>query len=476
MLNRRFSIARKLHPKTLHLLFIAALLALVLGIAPAKPVQAEPVPLAGAVSPGGLLNPDGTLDTTTGFQGPLDLRGWEVTLDGERGPLFKPVSRPAAPPIAWQALPNQGLNGEVYALAVSGDELYVGGEFTQTADGSLTDLYNIARYNTTEGTWHALPNRGLAGIVWALAVFGDDLYVGGGFAQTADGSLTDLGNIACYDTSADTWHALPNKGLDQWVTTLAVSGDDLYVGGGFTQTGDGSLMNLGYIARYNTTAGEWVPLPNQGLNGEVYALAVSGTDLYVGGYFDQTGDGSLTHLGNIARYDTSAGTWHPLPNQGLKGSVDALALSGTVLYVGGWFDQTGGGAQTDLGSIVHYDTTAGEWHALPNQGLDGWVETLAVSGDDLYVGGYFTQTADGSLTDLYNIARYDTTDGSWYPLPNRGLNDIVRTLAVSGGDLYVGGDFTGTADESLTDLGRIARCTLGVTTVVNVYLPLVFAK
>jgi len=105
MLNRRSSLTRKPHAKALHLLFIAALLALALGTTPAKPVQADPASLAGAVSPGELLNPDGTLDTTTGFQGTLDLRGWEVTLDGERGPLFKSVSRPTAPPIAWHALP-----------------------------------------------------------------------------------------------------------------------------------------------------------------------------------------------------------------------------------------------------------------------------------------------------------------------------------------------------------------------------------
>jgi len=377
MLNRRFSIARKLHPKTLHLLFIAALLALVLGTAPAKPVQAKPAPLAGAISPGGLLNPDGTLDTTTGFQGTLDLRGWEVTLDSERGPLFKPVSRPAAPPIAWHALPNKGLNDGVRALAVSGGDLYVGGSFGQTGDGTLKNLGQIVRYDTTTGVWHALPNKGLEDTyVIALAVSGDDLYVGGRFYRTGDGTLTDLGNIARYDTSAGTWHALPNQGLDSWVYTLAVSGGDL--------------------------------------------------------------------------------------------------------YMGGWFDQTGDGALTDLGQIVRYDTTTGVWHALPNQGLDGSVGTLAVPGDDLYVGGRFTGTGDGSLTDLGNIARYDTTAGTWHALPNQGLDGSpygsVRALAMYEGDLYVGGHFDQTGDGSLTDLGHIARCTLDVTTVVNVYLPLVIAK
>jgi len=295
MLNRRFSFTRKPHPKALHLLFIAALLALALGTTPAKPVQADPAPLAGAVSPGGLLNPDGTLDTTAGFQGTLDLRGWEVTLDGERGPLFKPASRLATPTILWHALPNLGLaapfggSSSVEALAVSGDDLYVGGCFCTTGDGSVTDLGGIARYDTTTGTWHAL-NMGLSCFmgcsrVNAMAVSGDDLYVGGAFYQ-AVGGPTNLGNIARYDTKTGTWHALPNEGLIELfkgLHALAVIGDYLYVGGYFDQTGDGSLTDLGNIARYNITAGTWHALPNKGLSFLVNALAVSGDDLYVGG-------------------------------------------------------------------------------------------------------------------------------------------------------------------------------------------------
>jgi len=145
---------------------------------------------------------------------------------------------------------------------------------------------------------------------------------------------------------------LPNQGLDNDVRALAVSGSDLYVGGDFTQTGDGTLTSLGRIARYDTTAGTWNALPNQGLDGYVYALAVSGSDLYVGGYFTQTGDGTLTNLGRIARYDTMGGIWNALPNQGLNNTVLALAVSGSDLYVGGYFSQTGDGTLTNLGRIV----------------------------------------------------------------------------------------------------------------------------
>ena len=267
MLNRRISVIRRplstagAFAKTLQHIFIAVLLIVVLGIALLQPTQAESAVSSGDVSPYGLLNPDGTLDMSTGFQGTLDLRGWQVTLDGERGPVLEPASF-SAPSQAhtWNALPNQGLNGGVFALAVSGSDLYVGGYFVQTSDGTLTNLGRIARFDTSDNTWHALPNQGLNGDIFALAVSGSDLYVGGNFTQTGDGTLTNLGHIARYDTSANTWHALPNQGLGAGgagvcrVEVLTVDGSDLYVGGGFTDTGDWTLTDLGGIARYGTSA------------------------------------------------------------------------------------------------------------------------------------------------------------------------------------------------------------------------------
>ena len=99
-----------------------------------------------------------------------------------------------------------------------------------------------------------------------------------------------------------------------------------------------------------------------------------------------------------------------------------------------------------------------------------------MSGSDLYVGGQFGQTGDGTLTNLGYIARYDITANAWNALPKHGLNRWVYALAVSGSDLYVGGDFTQTGDASpLTNLGNIARGALAVPE-INVYLPLVYRK
>jgi N-acetylneuraminic acid mutarotase len=411
------------------------------------------------VSPEGLLSADGTLDLSTGFEGTLDLRGWEVTLDGERGPVLEPATVSAASDPDWSALSNQGLNGNVYALAAMGDDLYVGGTFTQTVDGAVSDLGNIARYDTASDTWHALPKQGLNNAVRSLAAVGDDLYVGGWFTQTGDGTLKNLGYIARYDTTGGTWHALTRQGLSWYVHALAVVGDDLYVGGYFTQSGDGTLLNLGYIVCYDTTgSGTWHALPNEGLNSNVWTLTAVGSDLYVGGAFMVTGDGSETGLSRIARYDIANSTWHALPNQGLNGYVYALAAVGSDLYVGGGFTASGDTTVTDLHRIARYDTTGGgTWHALPREGLNDWVFALAAVGDDLYVGGTFTQTGDGMLENLGRIARYDTAVLTWNGLPNQGLDNAVYALVAADDDLYVGGAFAATGDGTLTDLNRIAR-------------------
>jgi N-acetylneuraminic acid mutarotase len=217
---------------------------------------------------------------SAGFRGPLDLTGWEATLGGEREMVLRPAAGAATQSTpGWHALSNQGLDNTVYALAMVGDDLYVGGVFDQTADEAIADLTAIARYDTTTGAWHALNNQGLDNTVHALAVVGSDLYVGGRFAKTRDGSLTNLGRIARYDTSAGTWHALGSQGLDNTVFALKVVGSDLYVGGEFDHTGDGSLANLGRIARYDTTTETWHALSHQGVDDTVRAMVMVESDL-----------------------------------------------------------------------------------------------------------------------------------------------------------------------------------------------------
>ncbi len=74
------------------------------------------------------------------------------------------------------------------------------------------------------------------------------------------------------------------------VYALAVSGSDLYAGGWFTTAG-GNAANR--IAKWNPGTG-WSAL-GSGMNETVYALAVSGTNLYAGGYFTIAGNKVSAH-------------------------------------------------------------------------------------------------------------------------------------------------------------------------------------
>jgi trimeric autotransporter adhesin len=115
---------------------------------------------------------------------------------------------------------------------------------------------------------------------------------------------------------------------------------------------------------------------------------------------------------------------------GMNAEVRAVAVAGSNLYAGGFFTTAGGNRATN---IAKWDGSS--WSAL-GSGLDGeYVYALAVLGSNLYVGGRFT-TAGGRAANY--IANWDGTN--WTEL-GTGMNEVVSALVVSGSDLYAGGYF-----------------------------------
>ncbi|MFN8493559.1 MAG: PxKF domain-containing protein [Caldilineaceae bacterium] len=265
----------------------------------------------------------------------------------------------------------------------------------------------------SDANWLPL-GTGVAGNVLALAVSGSDLYVGGGF--TTAGGVSAIA-IAKWDGSS--WSAL-GSGMNNVVRALAVSGSDLYVGGNFTTAGG---VSANHIAKWDGSS--WSAL-GDGLESTVGALAVSGSDLYVGGIFTTAGGVSANR---IAKWDGSS--WSAL-GTGLNvgSSVNALAVSGSDLYAGGSFTTADG---VSANFIAKWDGSS--WSAL-GTGLNGQVTALAVSGRDLYVAGFFTTAGGGSAN---RIAKWD---GSSWSAFGSGLNSAVLALALSGSDFYVGGAFS----------------------------------
>ena len=272
-----------------------------------------------------------------------------------------------------------------------------------------------------------------------MAVSGGDLYAGGRFT-TAGGVPANY--LAKWNGSS--WSAL-SSGVDYIVRALAVSGNDLYVGGYFTRATNtgGSAVTVNCIARWNGS--NWSAL-DSGMNLGVLALAVSGADLYAGGEFTVAGG---TPASFISKWNQS--NWLAL-GSGMNAAVQALATSDNNLYVGGHFTTAGNALANH---ITKWDGR--NWSAL-GQGMNGGVQALAVTGSDLYAGGSFTRATNsgGSAITVNQIAKWD---GSNWSALGQGMNGLVRALAVSGSDLYAGGDFKSATNSggSAITVDRIAK-------------------
>ncbi|MBI1802899.1 MAG: choice-of-anchor D domain-containing protein [Ignavibacteria bacterium] len=217
------------------------------------------------------------------------------------------------------------------------------------------------------------------------------------------------------DAHWDTVFGSPSP--DNSVTAIAVIGSDIYVGGYFTSAGGSDAR---YIARWD--GNKWSAVGG-GVNGSVRALAVIGTDLYAGGDFTIAGDSTVNY---IARWDGSK--WSSL-HQGMDSYVNALAVIGTHLYAGGSFVMAGG---VSVSHVAKWDGSA--WISLGT--ISGEVRSLVDSSSTLFAGGDFTM-ADGNTVNY--IARWD---GSAWSSLGSGMDNSVYALTMLGGSLYAGGAFT----------------------------------
>ena len=276
---------------------------------------------------------------------------------------------------------------------------------------STTDI--LVNYTPSTFNWSAL-GAGANGYIYAIAVNGSDIYVGGDFTTIGGVSAN---HIAKWNGS--NWSAL-GTGADADVFTIAVSGTDVYAGGYFTTIG-GILAN--YIAKWNGSS--WSEFG--GADGFVYAITVHGSDVYAGGAFSMI-DG--VDANEIAKWDGAS--WSALGSGNTDGAVKAITVQGSDVYAGGDFT-TIGGIPTKY--IAKWNGST--WSALGNGTTNGVVCAIAVNGSDVYAGGEFT-SMDGK-PNIDRIAKWNGT--SWSALGS-GADDHVFTIAVSGSNVYAGGFFT----------------------------------
>lgn len=179
--------------------------------------------------------------------------------------------------------------GPPRCLEIFQGDLYVGGDHNQCYPPQIA-CPTLARYDGNE--WHDT-NGGATGAIWAMEAdtANDLLYVGGVLTNVGGGEIW-LESVAAWD--GENWQQVADIGFNSNVSSMAVYRDQLYVGGTFTGLSDDTEMS--FISRFDGV--NWQSLDG-GANNAVVSLEVYKDELYAGGSFDQIG-GIEAH--GVARY------------------------------------------------------------------------------------------------------------------------------------------------------------------------------
>ena len=349
-----------------------------------------------------------------------------------------------------------GLTDSVSALAISGTTLYAGGFFGVKKIDLITGLVDAA--------WGTPFNT-----VYALAVGSDGVYAGGRFSTVGGQAHGLVVKLSLATGAADsTWSPMV-EGADQIVQALALGSDGLYIAGGFATVNGVPRWS---IAKLNLSTGtpdaNWNPGSDQ--SAYLLALAMSGDNLFVGGYFSSLGGQPVRSLGKIS---TATGvvdaTWKPT----LDDAVYAMALNGTDLYAVGTFTQFGGAAtgvgkiNINTGVVAPYAVAMGPGAVHADYGA-----AVAVASGSLWVGGTF-RTVNGN--DALSLARLDLDSGAsdttrYYAAAVQGYVDAMVRL--SDGSIVVGGNFLRVNGKTHSNLFRmLSDGTVAQSWVVNTDSP-----
>ncbi len=328
------------------------------------------------------------------------------------------------------------VNGKVLALVRSGATLYAGGDFTNV-DGQKAHF--LVALNAASGTLDTSFTPNPDNAVTALTFSGPNLIAAGAFSQLGgDASDTFIGEV-----NPSTGAALGafNAGANGPVNALALSADGshVYVGGSFTAIGGQAFANL---AELDAGSGAAVAAFNPNPDAPVYALALTASQLYVGGAFSNFQNGAVSEP-ELAALDPATGAVNTAFTPGLAppplGEVFALLVSGDgqTVYAGGQFQGIGGGNANYLAAL---NSSTGALVSSFNPALNNTVFALSSDGTNIYAGGAFTSAGAQPQTD---IAAIDLSTGAEVPAFNTAtsITSTVNALALSpdGNTLYVAG-------------------------------------
>ncbi|HTE34361.1 MAG TPA: T9SS type A sorting domain-containing protein [Chryseolinea sp.] len=302
------------------------------------------------------------------------------------------------------------------------------------------------------------------GIVNTIAVNAGVLYIGGQFFAV---NKTPRNNLAAFDLA--TGALLPWNPLVYGTTTLdrnvsvnniRVKDGLLYVAGKFFAVNSMAAVRPGLAAVDLTTGivNNWNPAVGdmKTTNEFVNSIDISGNTVYAAGSFSLLGGNQPRE--NIAAIDATTGAilpWNPVS----KGIVDKIRVTSTTAYVVGEFANTVGGLVrlNRIAALNLSNNSATPWNPPL---LNGSANDIAIGGSNLYVGGYFDSVA---VQPKPGLASFSLTTGivdSWTPDVGGNSDGTfgVNTISTSSTKLYIAGIFENLGTEGRRNYGEYNIC------------------
>ena len=369
-----------------------------------------------------------------------------------------------------------GLNAgaSITTIQVQNNVTYVGGNFSNQ-DVGFKNIFSIGNGNAT-----ALPKGGLNAEVSSMIPYADLLFMGGNFTNTANGSFPGLNYVAIFNTTSQTWEALGagvSGAVDSIVTlTINITTDQpevcVSVNGGFDQilaTGSSNPVSVAGLAIWVPTQQNWLQnldLQSPAISGQLSAMTnVSGSATLLAGTLssqDMSADDAISLTSNpLAINALKLGIQPPpigpptrkraISGQDTTGVVTGLfynndSLNVTVL-AGSFTATAANNASIDnLAFLNNTGSNTGIVSGLP-AGLspDSTFLALATTSTLLYAGGTISGTVNNAPVN--GLIVYDMEQAGYsYPQPPAfGGNEIAVnaiTVKPNNPEIYVGGNFS----------------------------------
>lgn len=178
---------------------------------------------------------------------------------------------------------------------------------------------------------------------------------------------------------------------------------------------------------------------------------------YICGAFTKVGSTIRKYIARI-NADGKVSSWNPSIND----RVTALYVSGNTVYVAGYFYQVNGQSRYHLAAI---DATTGAVTSW-NPNIDGDVSIITGKNGIIYIGGSFSNVG---LQARENIAAIDSITGQatpWNPSPSctNCLGYVqVSSICLNSNRIFVGGNFTSIGGQNRNHIAEIDLTTGAAT-------------